>query len=204
MKYFFISFLSAFTLLSCKNSTSTETATAAEVPTDNGGSQDDPDLVAINETIHGFYKWYETNMNALANINYVKGGKSSTLDNAQLDSYYAKLKESGFISQAYIDADKAYLQGLEATAWKNENVEEGPLSGPDYDRFFCAQDYDMAFWTAAPIGASGLGSDKATATMSGTEGGGPRVQKFELVKENGKWLIAKIICEAEAAAGGTN
>jgi hypothetical protein len=112
-----------------------------------------------------------------------------------LDAYYAKLKESGFISQAYIDADKAYLQNLEATAWKNENVEEGPISGLDYDRFFCAQDYDINFWVSAPIAAEGLGTEQATATMTGDEGGSERSQKFELKKENGKWLISKIVCE---------
>ncbi len=195
MKYILVCTLAAMTLLSCQNTNSTGTAKADEVPTDNGGSQDDPDLVAIDAAIHGFYKWYETNMNNLANINYVKGGKSTTLDNAGLDAYYAKLKESGFISQAYIDGDKAFLKNLEATAWKNEDVNEGPLTGLDYDRFFCAQDYDMAFWTAAPVTTEGLGTDKATATMSGTEAGGPRSQQFEVVKENGKWLIAKIVCQ---------
>ena len=193
MKYILVFFLSAFVLFSCKNTTSTYTE-AAEVPTDNGGLQDDPDLLAINDAIHGFYKWYETNMNTLANINYVKGGKPSTLDNARLDAYYAQLKQSGFISQAYVDGDKAYLKNLEATFWRNEDVNEEPLTGLDYDRFFCAQDFDIEFWKTAPIGAEGRGTEKATATMSGTEGGSPREQKFEMVKENGKWLIAKIPC----------
>jgi hypothetical protein len=31
--------------------------------------------------------------------------------------------------------------------------------------------------------------------MTGDEGGSERSQKFELKKENGKWLIAKILCE---------
>jgi hypothetical protein len=186
----------AFGFFACTESPKpNETATSTHEPTGNGGSQDDPDLVAIDEAIHGFYKWYEANMNTLANINYVKGGKSSTLDNAQLEAYYALLLKSGFISQAYVDADRAYLKNLEATAWKSENVEEEPITGLDYDRLFCAQDFDINFWVSAPVAAEGLGTDQALATMTGDEGGSERSQKFELKKENGKWLIAKILCE---------
>lgn len=134
-------------------------------------------------------------MAAIVNINYIKAGKSTTLDPVQLDAYYDLLKKSSFVSQSYIDSDRAYLKNLEATAWKNENVEEGPLTGLDFDRFFCAQDYDMAFWTTAPVSVEGLGSAKVMAIMSGTEGGSPREQRFEMVKDNGKWLIAKIVCE---------
>ena len=201
MKNLLLFCLLLFGLAACTNSspnsgTANDAATTAE-PTDNGGSQDDPDLVAITETIHNFYKWYGANTEAVANINYVKTGMPAKLDNAQLGAYYAMLLKTGFISQAYVDADKTYLKNLEATAWKTENVKEEPLTGLDYDRFFCAQDYDINFWTAAPVGAEGLGTDMAKATMSGTEGGSPREQHFELKKENGKWLIAKIDCEIE-------
>ncbi|MCU0346288.1 MAG: copper resistance protein NlpE N-terminal domain-containing protein [Saprospiraceae bacterium] len=195
MKYQLFIFLAGLTLFSCKNTTTTEAGAATEEVSAENGSDNDPDLLAITDVIHGFYKWYETNANALANINYVKGGKSSTLDNAKLDAYYASLKQSGFISQAYIDEDRAYLKNLEATAWKNENVNEEPLTGLDYDRFFCAQDYEIAFWTTAPVYVDGLGTDKVKANLTGLEGGSERTQNFELVKENGKWLISKIICD---------
>ncbi|MEZ4772706.1 MAG: DUF3828 domain-containing protein [Bacteroidia bacterium] len=191
MKYLLIFFLAFSLLLSCNNATST----SQNVSTDTGGLQDDPDLVAIDACIHGFYQWYETNMNTLANIAYVRSGKPATLDNANLDEYYAKLKQSGFISQVYIDGDRAYLKNLEATYWKDEDVTEQPLSGLDYDRFFCGQDYDIVFWTTAPVAADGLGTNQATATLSGVEWDMERTQKFEMVRENGKWRIAKILCE---------
>lgn len=192
MKYILFFFLAAFTLLSCKNATSTDQN--AEMPNDNGGSQDHPDLVAIDECIHGFYTWIETNGNALADINFVKVGRPATLDAAKLASYFALLKQSGFISQAYIDNETAYLKNLEANAWKNEDVNEGPLTGLDYDRFTCSQDMMTNWWKTAPVAADGLGTDKSTATMSGMDGESEHTQKFELVKENGKWLIAKILC----------
>ena len=30
----------------------------ADVPTDTGKLQDDPDLIAVTDVIHNFYKWY--------------------------------------------------------------------------------------------------------------------------------------------------
>lgn len=195
MKYLIIFCFAALTLLSCNNSTSTESAQSEEVPTDNGGSQDDPDLVAIDSTIHGFYAWIEANGASLSDINYVKTGKPATLDAAKLAAYFERLKQSGYISQAYVDNETAYLKNLEATAWKTQDVSEEPLTGLDYDRFTCAQDADFTFWKTAPVSADGLGTDRSTATMSGMEGGSERTQQFELVKENGKWLISKILCE---------
>jgi hypothetical protein len=184
----------AVSALACKEKTASTGSTATNELTDNGGSQDHPDLVAINEVIHNFYKWYETNEKALQEITYVKGGKSTTLDQTKLDAYHALLKSSGCISQSYIDADRAYLKNLEATAWKTENFEETPLTGLDFERLFCAQDWDIEQWKTAPIAADGLETDKSVATMS-TEEGGSLHQRFELVKENGKWLISSIICE---------
>jgi hypothetical protein len=192
MKYFLLFILTSSLCFSCKNST----PDTDPIPTDTGGSQDDPDLVAINDAVHDFYKWYDANMEELSNIQIVKGsGNATTLVSEQLDTYHAMLLKSGFISQEYVNEDKSYLKNLEATAWKNENVEEGPLTGLDYDRFLCAQDWDINFWTTAPVGAEGLGTDRVKATLSGTEGGSPREQMIELKKENGKWLIAKIDCE---------
>ena len=195
-KLIFLFSLLACIFIACKetpsNSDAANNAATTDEPTDNGGSQDDPDLVAINDVIHNFYKWYETNMETLSNIHYIKNGNK--LDDAQLDAYFGLLTKSSFLHPTYIDAERAYLKNLEATAWKKENGEEEPLTGHDYNRFFCAQDWDINFWTTAPVGADGLGTGLAKATMSGDEAGSPREQKFELKKENGKWLISKIEC----------
>lgn len=192
MKHFLLFTLAAFTFFSCKNTPSTQTGQTTGKPTDSGISQED--RVAINDFIHNFYKWYEGSMETVSGFEYVKGGKSSTLVQEQLDAYYALLLKSGFISQEYIDDDRDFLKNLEATAWKNENVNEEPLTGLDYDRFFCAQDWEINYWTTSPVSAVDLSKDRVQATMTGTEGGSPREQKFELKKENGKWLIVKIIC----------
>lgn len=162
-------------------------------PTDKGGSQDDPDLIAVTEVVHNFYKWYENNGDTLSRIDFVKGGKPTTIDDTKLDEYLALLAKSGYIGKTYVDAERAYFKNLEATAWKNENADEEPITGLDYDRFLCSQEIeDFKLLTTAPVTAQGLGTVKITATLEIQE---YLPKKFELVKENSKWLIAKIICE---------
>jgi Protein of unknown function (DUF3828) len=182
-------------LYSCKEAPSNTEAATEEVSQDNG-LDNDPDLLAITDVIHNFYKWYNTNAATIIEIDYVKPGKSTTLDMERLAAYHSLLKQSNCISQAYIDGDLAYLKNLEATAWKTEDVRETPLTGLDFERLFCAQDWDINYWMTAPVYVDGLGLgvDRITATLSGDEGGSPREQKFEVVKENRKWLITNIIC----------
>ncbi len=196
MKYFLFIFLATFTLLSCKNTPTPDAGAATEEVSQDNGSDNDPDLLAITDVIHNFYKWFNTNGATMQEIDYVKPGRSTTLDMERLAAYHAQLKQSNCISQAYIDGDLAYLKNLEATAWKTEDVRETPLTGLDSERLFCAQDWDINYWMTAPVYVEGLGlgAEKAIAKLSGDEGGSPRVQDFEVVKENGKWLISKIIC----------
>ncbi len=172
------------------NTNTTSTAKVADAPTDKGGSQDAADLVAITNVVHNFYKWYEAFTNDdKKRIEYIDSkGKTSKLDNAKLAAYHAELMKSGFVSKTYIDSDVTYLKKCEADWQKNkENNNEGPLSGLDFDRVFCGQDWDIKAYTTAAIKAEGLGTNQVKATVG--------VSKLALVKENGKWLIAKIACE---------
>jgi Protein of unknown function (DUF3828) len=173
-----------------KNTINTPTDKMAEVPADKGGAQNNTDSVAITDVVHNFYKWYE----AFANddkrrIDYLNSkGKATKLDNTKLTTYHAELMKSGFISKVYIDNDVAYLKKYEAEWTKNkENNNDGPLSGLDFDRVFCGQDWDIKAYTTGAVKAEGLGTNQVKATVEGS--------KIELVKENGKWLIAKIVCE---------
>jgi protein involved in sex pheromone biosynthesis len=187
-KKVFIFSLLLSTLFAC-NETSKDTAAEGE----DANAQDDTDLVAVTDVVHNFYKWYYANTAALMKINFLKGGASTTIDDAKLDEYLGFVAQSGYVSQIYLESEKAALKELEATAWKNENVEEEPLSGLDYDRFLCSQDMEeLQILTASPVTAEGLGTDKITATLD-IENYVPK--KLELVKENGKWLISKFVCE---------
>jgi hypothetical protein len=105
-----------------------------------------------------------------------------------LAAYHAELMKSGFISKVYSDNDVAYLKKHEAEWQKSkENVNDGPLSGLDFDRVFCGQDWDIKAYTTGAVKAEGLGTNQVKATVEAS--------KMELIKENGKWLISKIVCE---------
>lgn len=175
-----------------------ETPKTTTEPTDSGKTQDDPDQVAITDVIHNFYKWYDTFLQDDKNsINFTNDkGKHLSLDLPKLDTYLTKVKASGLVSSIFIDNEKAYYKKCEQ-AWKKEGKDslEGPPTGMDADHFFCAQDWEISFWTTSFVDVKKLGTDKAIAIMTGTEGGSPKAQKFELTKENGKWLLTKIECD---------
>ena len=120
-------------------------------------------------------------------------GLPTTIDNVKFDKYFAIIAKSGYFSQLYIDAERAKFKNLEATTWKNENSDEEPLSGYDYNLFLCSQEIeDFKLLTTAPVEVQGLGTEKVTAILDLED---YTAKKFELVKENGKWLISRILCE---------
>ena len=63
------------------------------------------------------------------------------------------------------------------------------------DRLFCAQEWDLNFWTKSPVSATSLGGDKVAATLSDNAAKNPQTQQFELQKEKGQWMITKIDCD---------
>lgn len=169
-----------------KQVTTTETTTTEPKPTDAGGAQNDVDLKAITDVVHNFYKWYASDVKPIEYIN--SKGKFSKLDMAKVAAYHDQMMKSGFLSKAYIDNDMAYLKKYE-TIWAKdkENGNEGPLSGEDADRVFCGQDWEPKDYTTGTLKVDGLGTNQATTTVGASH--------LELVKENGKWLISKIVCE---------
>ena len=107
---------------------------------------------------------------------------------AKVTAYHAQMMKSGFLSQAYIDNDLAYLKKYEAIWAENkENGNELPLSGEDYNRVFCGQDNDPKDYISGTLKVDLIGTNQAKTTKGDS--------KLELVKENGKWLISKISCE---------
>jgi hypothetical protein len=154
--------------------------------TDKVDSQNSTDSLAITEVVHNFYKWYASDTTS---IDYIDSkGEASKLDTAKLNAYHAQMMSSGFISKAYIDNDMAYLKKYEAIWQENkENAKEGPLSGKDADNVFCGQDWDEKAYTSGVVEIVRLGTNQVNASIE--------TSKLELVKENEKWLIAKITCE---------
>ncbi len=153
------------------------------------------DSTAIADAIHGFYKWYDQSIaDGSKDAPYLKVvNKHYALDIPELEKYLANIKSSGFVSTELLDNHTAYFKTCEKL-WQNEEAEGAP-AGLDADIYFCAQDWDLNFWTTSPVRINSLANDRAAVTLNGTHGGSPHEQNFELKKENGKWLLTKIECD---------
>ncbi|MBK9457992.1 MAG: copper resistance protein NlpE N-terminal domain-containing protein [Sphingobacteriales bacterium] len=183
-KLIFICF-SILVLFSCQQETKKTPETTA-VATDSS---------AIANTIHGFYQWYDKYVqDSTQNVDFIKVvGNHYALDVPLLEKYLASIKSSGFVSADFLDNDMVFYKACEKM-WLKEEA-DGPAIGMDGDKYFCAQDWDINFWTKSPIRINSIGNDKASATLYGTHGESPKEQNFELKKENGQWLLTKIECD---------
>lgn len=157
-----------------------------EAPKKNASGDPKAESAAITDVVHSFYKWYPPA--GIERIEYVDlEGEFSKLDMEKVAAYHAEMMKSGFLSQAYIDNDLAYLKKYEAIwAQNKENGNEEPLSGYDYDRVYCGQDWDPKEYTTGTLEVDLIGTNQAKTTVGDS--------KLELVKEDGKWLISKITC----------
>ena len=170
-----------------KNAPATTTATAVTPVLS--------DSAAITDVIHGFYKWYNTfSTDSTKSFDFTNDkGKHLTLDMPKLEKHLAEFKATGFVSAEFVENDRTFYKKCEKI-WQKEEIGDIP-SGMDADKYFCAQDWEIDFWTKSPIRIKPLGADKVAATMYGTEGGGKKEHNFELKKENDKWLLTKIECD---------
>lgn len=151
---------------------------------------------ACEQTIHGFYTWYDAfRKDDSRNLNFTDDkGKHLKLDAAKLDTYLGHFMASGFVGTGFIEGRKTFYKNCEKL-WQNEPKDEPP-SCLDYDPIFCAQDWDLDFWTKAPVFID-LYGDTVAATLRSTVTDNPQEHDFDLVLENGKWVLLKIECGEE-------
>lgn len=178
-------------LFACRQNTADKNTPATPLP--------HPDQATIANTVHDFYEWYDAFVkDSTRNLNFLdRKGKFARLDRARVDQYFDQLKAGGYISDEYIALEKDFLRKCEPL-WQTEDKNEA-LTGLDYDRVFCAQDWDPDFWTKAPVRVEDMEAGRVKATLAGTEAGTPREHTLELKQEAGKWLIAKIHCDDSEA-----
>lgn len=183
MKYLLLLFCLANLCFACTHTPAT------------GGSQAATDLEAVSTAVHGFYAWYDAfQIDQSRNVLFFdNSGEHLRLDSAKLDQYYNNLRAGGFISETFIAADRKFWMDCEVL-WQDEIKGDVP-SCVDYDRFFCAQDWELQRWTHAPVKMEPTGPNSVRATLSDLEPGRAREQVLELAKEQGKWLITRIVCE---------
>lgn len=156
----------------------------------------DPDTKEITDAIHGFFNWYAVQSDKVSpngaawKSDFISDkGKHLKLDATKLDRYFATLRSSGFISEDFIKQERAILKKCEAL-WQKENKDDVP-SCLDADRFYCAQDGDINFWTKGNVVVSLTNDTEAAATLSDSL----EQRHFMMTKQNGKWLIKHIECQ---------
>ncbi len=193
MKFKFLSLLFCFFCLNaCKNNEAGKNTVTSEIksPTSNAS-----DSLGITESLHGFYTWYDANEEKLAKIDFIEDDKKggSVLNEKKLQKYLAEVKKSGFVSDELI-ADETKFYHACAKIW----VKEQPFevhTGLESDRFLCAQDYIAPYNTG--IVKSIINGDRAHATLTLKDGmNSSNDFNYEMKKENGKWLIAKLDCDS--------
>lgn len=150
------------------------------------------DSVAIKNTIHAFFTWYDANFERLGKIKFVTDSATHlSLNENNLQIYLAEIKKSGFVSDELIEDETRFYKAC-AEIWKKQKKTEIP-EGLQSDRFYCAHDYIAPYNTGNVL--STINDEKASAVLSLT---GKKNEKndfrFELKKENGKWLLSKLGC----------
>ena len=174
-------------ILSCKNNTtnsSTPVVMEKKILSDSA---------AIEETIHDFYKFYSTFENDTTQYNFVDdSGKYLKLDQEKLKKYLDKFFQTGLVSEEFINNEREFYEKC-GKLWGDEEKGDVP-SGMDADKMYCGQDGDFPEFTKAPV-TSIIKGDRATAKMIFKPNSGNGASRnYELKKENGKWLMAKVEC----------
>ncbi len=151
------------------------------------------DSTAAAAALHRFFAWYNTNQEALGKFDITNDtGKHLQLNEKALAQYLAELKKSGVVSDEFVADETKFYQTC-AKLWQTENIDDVP-SGMGQDRMYCAQDY-MGDYALAPVKVT-VSGDRALASLMPVE---DIKINFDLKKENGQWLLAKIKCDCGVA-----
>lgn len=189
--------LALVALMACQPSSSTNTTTTS--PTRNTNS----DSIAITDAVHGFYTWYNAfSQDTTHRIDFTDDrGKHLKLIQPKLERYYAHFKASGFVSDEFITGEQAFYKQC-SQLWQQEASDDVP-SCLDADKYFCAQDWEPAFWTTSPVRIRNSGENRVVATLYGKSYDSPMERNISLKKENGKWLITSIECDMGVGTAAT-
>ena len=152
------------------------------------------DSVGISDALRGFFTWYDANNERMGKINFVnETGDHLKIDEKQMQLFQAALKESGFVSDELLGNETKYFQAC-AKAWQNQRNDEVP-TGLEADRFKCAQDFIAPYNTGTVQSVINGDRAQATLTLHGDGTTGSADFKFDMKKEGGKWLLARLGCD---------
>lgn len=152
---------------------------------------------AETKVVIDFFKWYKNNLEKINKINMVDNSDSSgdstkfyKVNFNETEKYLAELKNSGFISDKYIEKWRKYFKKCDSDL-KTNLQNEGPPSGFEYDFVTLTQEVNYVF----------AGIDNAVAKEKFNNGKSSIVEiifgdyfkyKINLSKTDDKWKIDDI------------
>lgn len=169
----------------------------------NSGKDDKPSL-----SVTKFLEWYKQNQKRLNQINLVAGYKNGTgatgsnysVDYKTVEQYLTEIKKSTYIGPKYVEKWRARFKKAEED-FKNNPQNSGPPRGFEYDLVMLAPvrmdqpggqdaDSDLANIDKAEVKSEVIESNNYALVMIKFASG--RIIKYELAKQNNKWLINDI------------
>lgn len=152
-----------------------------------------------SKTVTAFLSWYQKNQARLSQmnlvLNYVNGqgpnGKNYEVDYNGVEKYLTEIKKSTFIHAKYVEKWRKYFKKCEED-FKANPQNAGPPKGFDYDLVMLTQEFDRELGSLdkLEIKSEVIESNNYALVMIKFTSG--RVLKYELAKQNNKWLITDI------------
>lgn len=161
-----------------------------QVKTDVVSLKQSKDSLLMVQTVKGFLSWYKNNY-AEANgfgLTYQDKQDFYHVNLTQGEKYLSFLKSSGFISDKYVAIWSKYFK--DKAAYMEENLQnDGPPEGFEFDLVLITQEPELVLKEIDKLQfmVSENTGDNAILQITGEYG-----YDFELVKENGKWMIEYI------------
>lgn len=148
------------------------------------------DTIAMIETVKGFLKWYKENYKQANSFGFTYQDKQGNyhVSISQGEEYLNFLKSSAYISDKYVDAWLKYFK--DKAQYLEENLQnEGPPEGFEFDLVLITQEPELVLneINNLQFAVSENDGSKAILQIAGQFG-----YDFELIKENGKWMIEYI------------
>jgi|GEM_PF-2021402 hypothetical protein len=157
------------------------------------------DTLPVNRVMD-FLQWYAIHLPALNKIEMVNtaaNGDSTKFYSVNFpgtEKYLSEMSSSGFVSNVYLDSQRAYFKRCNDSLLKNTQ-NDGPPYGFDYDLVMFSQEYDedLAHLEKARIKFQEVKGNTATLTLTFST---KQQLQFSLKKKGGKWMIEKIDAES--------
>ncbi len=150
------------------------------------------------KVITDFLNWYKDNMHSLGKIELVNNSNNATYDSTKFyavnfdstEKYLTAFKNSGFVSDKYIDQWRQYFKRCDDQFKKNPQ-NDGPATGFEFDFVMWSQDYEDDLNNLAKINFSDKEIKTDQCIVNVIFSSGMKI-KYWLTLESGKWLIDDI------------